>query len=357
MLPTSTLKPQKDLRFSFALFKLLRCRFARYKVTNNAGSKSMDALSFFWSLLLKDGEHDRVFLVISDELSFLHDYYYSSLPIYYSRYWLPILGIFISLLCIVCCVLLIPMLVWRVVTGGNLPQVSCSIFCIRKRLLSDTWHLEEFGSWYLDLVPVFLLLVLVMMAEVRDIASYICSNWTKVALICHLVNRASSPHNSSLLKERWIGRLLCCRCRLMKHYWDEKIGQCSILEIGPSTTTLLVPLMRLLRLPDQNRKVKVPAAVKVCIMEVLRSSRNWHLSNGTSCLHRQGHVGERFLWACSNKSTSRPILTWHIATSILEVRYTHLDGEEQGSSTHNYKIVATRLSGYCAYLVTWCPDS
>ncbi|KAG2631427.1 hypothetical protein PVAP13_2NG041258 [Panicum virgatum] len=114
MLPTSTLKPQKDLRFSFALFKLLRCRFARYKVTNNAGSKSMDALSFFWSLLLKDGEHDRVFLVISDELSFLHDYYYSSLPIYYSRYWLPILGIFISLLCIVCCVLLIPMLVWRV---------------------------------------------------------------------------------------------------------------------------------------------------------------------------------------------------------------------------------------------------
>ncbi|XP_039793697.1 uncharacterized protein LOC120659570 [Panicum virgatum] len=96
MLPTSTLKPQKDLCFSFALFKLLRCRFARYKVRNNAGSK--DAFSFFWSLLLKDGERDRVFLVISDELWFLHDYYYSSLPIYYSNYWLPILGIFISLL-------------------------------------------------------------------------------------------------------------------------------------------------------------------------------------------------------------------------------------------------------------------
>ncbi|RLM86604.1 hypothetical protein C2845_PM04G02250 [Panicum miliaceum] len=353
MLPTSTLKPQKNLCFSFALFKLLRCRFARYKVTNNAGSK--DALSFFWSLLLKDDQHDRVFLVISDELSFLHDYYYSSLPVYYSKYWLPILGIFISLLCIACCVLLITMLVRLVATEGYLPQIFCSVFCIQEQLVSNTWG-EYYGSWYLDLVPVFLLLVLVMMAEVRDIASYICSNWTKVALICHLVHRASSQH-SSLLKKRCIGRLLRCRCRVMKH-WDEKIGQCSILEIRPSTT-LLVPLRRLLHLPDQKKKVKVPAAVKVCIMEKLRSSRNGHLSNGTSCLRRRGQIGERLLWACNNKSTSRTILTWHIATSILEVRYTHLDDEEQGSSpvsSTNYKIAATRLSRYCAYLVTWCPE-
>ena len=138
MLPTSTLKPQKDLCFSFALFKLLRCRFARYKVTNNA----MDALSFFWSLLLKDGEHDRIFLVISDELSFLHDYYYSSLPIYYSRYWLPILGIFISLLCIACCVLWITMPVWQLVVSEEyLPhQMHCTTFCIREQLVSNTWH-------------------------------------------------------------------------------------------------------------------------------------------------------------------------------------------------------------------------
>jgi hypothetical protein len=354
MLPTSTLKPQKNLCFSFALFKLLRCRFARYKFTNNAGSK--DALSFFWSLLLKDDQHDRVFLVISDELSFLHDYYYSSLPIYYSKYWLPILGIFISLLCIACCVLLITMLVSLVKTEGGIPpQIRCLFFCIQEQLVSNTW-IECYGSWYIDLVPVFLLLVLVMMAEVRDIASYICSNWTKVALICHLVHRASSQH-SSLLKKRCIGRLLRCRCRVMNH-WDEKIGQCSILEIRPSTT-LLVPLRRLLHLPDQKKKVKVPAAVKVCIMEMLRSSRNGHLSIGTSCLRRRGQVGERLLWACNDKSTSRTILTWHIATSILEVRYTHLDDEEQGSSpvsSTNYKIAATRLSRYCAYLVTWCPE-
>ena len=243
------------------------------------------------------------------------------------------------------------MLVGLVLIKGY-DQMHCFTFCIREQLVGDTW-LEKYGSWYLDPVPVLLLLVSVMMAEVRDIASYICSNWTKVALICHLVNHASSQR-SSLLKKRWIGLLLRCRCRLMKH-WDEKIGQCSILEIGPSTATLLVPLRRLLHLLDQKRKVKVSAAVKVCVMEVLTSSRNGHLSNGTTCLRRWGQVGERFPWACNNKSTSRTILTWHIATSILEVRYTHLDSEEQDSST-NYKIAATRLSCYCAYLVTWCPE-
>ena len=122
-----TLKPQKDLCFSFALFKLLRCRFARYEVRkNNAGSK--DILSFFWSLLQKDGEHNRVFMVISDEISFLNDYYYSSLPIYYSKYWLPILGILISLLCIACCcLLLITMLVGLVLIKGY-DQMHCFTF-------------------------------------------------------------------------------------------------------------------------------------------------------------------------------------------------------------------------------------
>jgi len=43
MLPTSSLRPQKDLCFSFALFKLLRCRFAE--------GCSKDALSFFLELI------------------------------------------------------------------------------------------------------------------------------------------------------------------------------------------------------------------------------------------------------------------------------------------------------------------
>ncbi|CAD6221414.1 unnamed protein product [Miscanthus lutarioriparius] len=111
---------------------------------------------------------------------------------------------------------------------------------------------------------------------------------------------------------------------------------------------------------DQKSKVRVPAAVKLCIIQVLRRTGNGvQLSNGAACLRRRGQVGESFLWACSNKSTSHTILTWHIATSILEVRYPHLHDEEQGSpplSNTDYKMVATYLSRYCACLVTWCPE-
>jgi ABC-type transport system involved in cytochrome bd biosynthesis fused ATPase/permease subunit len=57
--------------------------------------------------LLSDGEPaDRVFGVIADELSFVHDYYNSSLPISYSKSWLPVLGIIISLFSISYCIVL-----------------------------------------------------------------------------------------------------------------------------------------------------------------------------------------------------------------------------------------------------------
>ncbi|RCV09585.1 hypothetical protein SETIT_2G041400v2 [Setaria italica] len=342
VLPTSTLKPQKDLCLSFALFKLLRCRFARYKVRTAA---SKGTFSFFWSLLLKDGEHDRVFLVISDELSFLHDYYYSSLPISYSKYWLPVAGILISLLSIAyCCSLMITITLLVVLQyDKSESQMHCNVHCIRGGLMSHDMS-KYYGNWYLIVVPVFFLSVLVMMSEVRDLATYIYSNWTKVAVSCHLVNHASSQH--SLLKKKWIGLLLRRRCKLMKH-WDEKIGQCTMLEIRPRTT-LPVLLRRLLHLPDHKRKVKVPAAVKVCIMEVVRSTRNGDLSNGTASLRCRGQVGERLLWACHNKSASYTLLTWHIATSILEVRYPHRLDQQQGSSSPipntDYKIVATHLS-------------
>ncbi|XP_034580538.1 uncharacterized protein [Setaria viridis] len=341
VLPTSTLKPQKDLCLSFALFKLLRCRFARYKVRTAA---SKGTFSFFWSLLLKDGEHDRVFLVISDEVSFLHDYYYSSLPVSYSKYWLPVAGILISLLSIAyCCALMITATLASLSLPKDLsaPQFACYFFCIRGKLMSDTEY-KGYGNGYLGMVLVILLSVLVMMSEVRDIATYIYSNWTKVAVTCHLVN-----HEHSLLKKKWIGLLLRCRCKLMKH-WDEKIGQCTMLEIRPSTTLPVLILRRLLHLPDHKRKVKVPAAVKVCIMEVVRSTRNGDLSNGTASLRCRGQVGERLLWACNTKSTSYTILTWHIATCILEVRYPHRLDQRQGSSSPipntDYKIVATHLS-------------
>ena len=355
MLPTSSTPSRpKDLCLSFALFKLLRCRFARYDLANVG-------LKFFWSLLLKDGEHDRVFRVIADELLFLNDYYYSSLAVSYSRCWLPILSILISLLSIGYCVVaayFIVVFAAQVHKQGR-NQIHCVFWCNKLQAVSKS-RSKKFGSLYLDVVPEFLLLVLVLIAEVRDVTSYICSNWTKVALICHCVKTAALQHPLGVPK--WIVSLLLqCRCKITNH-WDEKIGQCSVLVLHPTArTTLFGLLSRLFHLPDQKTRVEVPVAVKVCIVDALRtaaSSNGCQLGNGRTSLHRS-QVGKGFLWACNGKSTSDTILTWHIATSILEVRHPFRhDDQEHGSSpvSDQRKIAATHLSRYCAYLMTWSPE-
>ncbi|CAD6268482.1 unnamed protein product [Miscanthus lutarioriparius] len=339
----------KDLCLSFALFKLLRCRFARYE-HHNIGSG--DTIDFFWSFLLKDGEFDSdsVFRVLADELSFVHDYYYSSLPISYSSYWLPIVGIFISFLSIGYCILLA---VWIQSNNllQNIPQFVCSIRCVNN-LYHGYGDSYWYGNLYYDLVPMLLIIVVVVTAEARDLLSYACSNWTKVVLVCRLLNSASLQR--SLCMQQWFARLFRCRCNLMKH-WSGKMGQCSLLVLSPRTT-VLVRLRRLLHLPDQKTKIKVPSAVKASIVDALRRSRNGQLSNGKVSLRRWSEVGETFLWACNSNSASNVILTWHIATSILEVRNPCKHDQQQSSPISDHKIAATHISRYCTYLVTWCPE-
>ncbi|CAN6202960.1 unnamed protein product [Urochloa humidicola] len=345
-------RPQlKDICLSFALFKLLRCRFARYELAN-AGS--IKTLNFFWSLLLKEGEHARVFGVITNELSFVQDYYYSSLPVSYSRYWLPILSVSTSLLSIGYCLVVASFTIKGLVLHWEPKyehQMRCHFWCSERHSISPRQH-KQFGFFLFDYVPLLLLLALVVIAEVRYIASYICSNWTKVALICHHINHATLQHCSPHM-QKLFGLLLKCKCELLKH-WDEKIGQSSVLVVHPRTTPLLV-LRRFLGLPELDRSVKIPEAVKVCIIRTVRSyhSNGHQLSNVTESLRRSRVGGERFLWACMSSGTSDTILTWHIATCILEVRHPYKHGFWPEL---DHKITATHLSRYCAYLMAWSPE-
>ncbi|KAJ1287657.1 hypothetical protein BS78_02G027800 [Paspalum vaginatum] len=323
---TAISRPQlKDVCLSFALFKLLRCRFA------------------------------RVFRVIADELSFVQDYYYSSLPVSYSKYWLPFLSVGTSLLSIIYC-LLATMFIMLGLTNWKDKynhQLRCDFWCSQRYLIRDKQN-KQFGLFLFDDVPLFFLLALVVTAEVRYIASYFCSNWTKVALIYHYINHASLQR--CLRMRKWFGLLLQCRWEVLMKHWDEKMGQSSVLVVHPRTTPLML-LRRLLGLPDLDRGVKIPEAVQASIIRTLtgcyNSCTNGHgLSNGRRSLSLS-LVGRRFLWACSSNSTSDIILRWHIATCILEVRHPYQHGREE---SNNHKITATHLSRYCAYLMVWSPD-
>nr|CAB3455637.1 unnamed protein product [Digitaria exilis] len=102
------------------------------------------------------------------------------------------------------------------------------------------------------------------------------------------------------------------------------------------------------------RSVKIPEEVKLYIVRTLRRyhSNGQQLNNGIESLRRKG-VGEMFLCACSSNSISDTILTWHIATCILEVRYPYQHGFRPGL---DHKITATHLSRYCTYLMVWSPE-
>ncbi|CAM0150430.1 unnamed protein product [Urochloa decumbens] len=343
---------QMDLCLSFALFKLLQCRLGRHKQLANLGSV-METANFLWrTLLMKDGEHTRVFKVIADELSFVHDYYYSSLPVCYSNFWLPILSISISLLSIGCCILV----AWEVTKigwyWGRGPepsyQILCELSCNKGDLIGRRQE-KRFGSLYFDCVLVFILLLLVVITEAREIATYIFSNWTKVAIICR------HGKHTSLQWKWWDAFLLRCRSKLM-YNWEEKTSQCSVLVLHRRIYSLDL-LRNLLHMPDIKRRVKVPEAVKVSIIDALRGIRSGygHLSNGTDCLCRC-QDGEMFLWAWNNTSTSYTILTWHIATSIVEVRYRRGSFSSSILNSEIHMIAAIHLSQYCAYLVTWSPE-
>ena len=64
----------------------------------------IETFKFVRNILLKDGEHERAYAMIADELSFFHDYYDSPLPVSYSDNWLVIVSMIISLLSVGYCI-------------------------------------------------------------------------------------------------------------------------------------------------------------------------------------------------------------------------------------------------------------
>lgn len=171
----------KHLCFSFALFKLLRCHFAKY-TTLEAGF--MKTSSFFRNTLIHGAkDYKRAFGVIEDDLSFIHEYYYSSLPIYYSHHLLPVLSIVLSLYSIGYCLFLIVFFSYHQPVNLGYAQIACWVRCTKSGENISTKI--KFGTMYFDIVSLYLVLVVLVLAETRDIVSFVCSNWTKAAITYH----------------------------------------------------------------------------------------------------------------------------------------------------------------------------
>jgi hypothetical protein len=236
-------RPQlKDLCLSFSLFKLLRRRFARCQLAESGCTKPF---KFIQNVLLNNGGPDRVFRVIADEVSFLGDSYYSSNPASNFGKLLPILNIIVSLSVILSLILALSIcLITSHLSFGNRgiiepfgSQMRCKLLsCHVLRWANSYTDSIYFGSQFFNSVPTLFLLVAAILAEAWEIASYVCSNWVKVALICSYVTHASWQQSPCV--HRWLGLALRFRIKFIKSCSDQ-MGQVSLLPRRPAAKNML----------------------------------------------------------------------------------------------------------------------
>lgn len=272
----------KDLCFSFALFKLLRCRFAKYTVSEAGFLKSR---SFFQATLLQGSDYERLFQVVADELSFIHDYYYSTPPS----------NVILSVFSISCCAYMLVFISRAFHYLGGYEQIYCLVWCpgrtSRRRQTEDRMLYSkgygnnkigtylDFGNTYYDVAPVYLVIMVLVISEIRDIVSTIGSKWSKVSLVCKYAKNVSLERSTTCLQKRIAFVFKYCKFRLVKS-WAGKMNQCSILVLRPWKISLL--LRWLLRLPNQRRTKQVPYQVKQAIFQALTTQDDLAIQQGES---------------------------------------------------------------------------
>ncbi|CAO2162494.1 unnamed protein product [Urochloa humidicola] len=341
----------KDLCLSFALFKLQLRRFIGCPLAE-AGCHR--ALSFVQDGLLS-GSPERVFRVVEAELSFLADFLYSKLTVFYAcGWWFPALNLVLVLTTWISCLAAGGAIVHDMTSRGTALAVDYQV--LRNYLQDhDTVFHVIVG---LDVLVSVSFIFAIVFTEGWEVANYVRSDWVKVSAFCEYAARPS--WRKSPWARRRLSRLL--RLRAMQQ-WDDRFCQMSILQLRYCGCVS--------RQVDRIAKetVVVPAVVKAAVVETLRTNQ-CRLGNGELSLQRNG-VADKLDWAChigageddnaELGSLSEKVLVWHVATRLAELKRSQgahgrvVDGDNGGDGESDDVVVAKRLSRYCAYLVALKP--
>ncbi|XP_066338712.1 uncharacterized protein [Miscanthus floridulus] len=348
----------KRLCLSFALFKLLRRRFDHLPVTKEETQDCRD-LIFNGVYNGKEEMVDAVFQVMNMEVNFLSEYYHSVIPVVFASPFfflanyllLPVVVLGLCLMTVVLC------------GNGNARYAFRSIgkdnFAISSGLVSTTacLLLKSFRSpdaffTTIDFFVTFLLFIIFLYEEIWEFVVFLLSNWFMVSLLCNYVGRPnwlSSPTFSGIVR-----RILWVRSKMSKPALSFK--QFSVLNtrwpLGIGMPSMLSYLLRTAPVPN-----KAKHSIMECIVKHSLDGAP-PLSNGQSVLEREEEERPLLLpeqkqrlaelrRACDSESVAEVILTWHVATSLLEEACPPRSGSKDDSR------VATRLSRYCAYLVAF----
>ncbi|KAM3411605.1 hypothetical protein ACQJBY_003339 [Aegilops geniculata] len=336
----------KDFCLAFALFKLLKRRFYGY-VPAEAGSAK--ALSLVLDGLIHQEQHpqsrhhhrdiatgpDAAFRVVEAELAFLYDFFYTRNIV--------LVGVR-TYICIAVVVLALTM--WTAFFGT----------------LGPDYRRLRIGVKDLDRSVTVVVIVITAALEMCQALAAFSNNWRYIKTVYRCV-RDGQPWQ----KKRRGGHLWWKESLAPPdaRYWEDKIGEYVLLKrFAHRPLNLLSWLTLFLVEPrrqgqKRERRKELPPPVRRAVLVSLRASRG-HLSNGVSALRRHGLL-PRLAWACEFSKSTDQILVWHIATTRCDWDRRRRGGQHGGDDrtdnrTDEHRLVATKLSNYCAYLVSFVPE-
>lgn len=287
-----------------------------------------------------------LFQVLNDEVNFLTEYYHSVLPVMFANpyfflvnyFVVPVVVFGLCIMTVILCSNGNILFAFSSIRNDNY-ALSFGIITLTKCLWKNVLKSPPVFFSTVDISISYLLFIAFIYEEVWEFIIFVLSNWFSVSLLCtYTANprwRRSTTFTGAVRRISWVRKRL-------SHPTLITCKQLSVLRFSWLSITLPT--------------VSLPKQAKRSIMERLMAyghdSSAAPLSNGRSVLDRQYPHLLRF---CESDSIAEVILIWHIATSLLEMEYPlHKGGTSMPDQRR--KVVATRLSKYCSYLVTFHPN-
>ncbi|CAD6337961.1 unnamed protein product [Miscanthus lutarioriparius] len=352
----------KRICLSFALFKLLRRRFEHLPaVSKQEEDNSRDLLL---KGLYNNGETcsaEAMFQVMNDEVNFVSEYYHSVVPVVlaspfflFLNYFL--LNVVVAILCVMTVILCANgdvSYAFQSIIADNYTLKS-GVFKIAICLLRRVRKPSAFFS-IVDLSITILLFIIYFYEEIWEFFVFLLSNWFMVSMLYNYTSKPRWLRNTTFRGTLyWVGFSIIMWLRSKMSQPGLTLKQFSVLNVR---WPLKLPLFAAFTALAVQKRL-VPNNAKKSIMDYLvehgRGTQNYDLDRGRSALRRNG-LFNKLSWACQSDSVAEVILTWHIATSIMEVERRPQTTSSAAEET-TFSRVAIALSKYCAYLVAFHPE-
>ncbi|KAL6610466.1 hypothetical protein ACP70R_040435 [Stipagrostis hirtigluma subsp. patula] len=320
----------RDFCLAFALFKLLKRRFCGY-VPAEAGTEKARDLVLTGLIHAGVTGPDAAFRVVDAELAFLYDFFYTRNIVLVGAK---------TYICIAVAVAGITM--WTAFFGA----------------LGPGYHRPRVGVRDLDRSVTVLVVAITAGLEVFQAVAGFASNWRYVKTVYRCV-RDRRPWSKRRRGHLWWKESISPPAT---RYWEDKIGQYVLLKRFHRRPLNLLSWLTLYLVEPRRqgqkrgRRKPLPLQLKRAVLVSLKNSR-CRLTNGVSALRKHGLL-RQLGWACRFPKITDQILVWHVVTTRCDWASGH---HRRGDTTlanvdGEHRLIATKLSNYCAYLVAFVPE-